>query len=320
MRTKRKMTFKPPISHPFQTLEEYISACKDNYNACISSLEHSYVVDEGIEATLRFHYIKFDGNNEPKFKSLVEVLLDHITCFCFSAQKRSDAKTEQQKNRLYREAITLLRRVVDNKAGDIGELLIYFLLEAVLEAPQIVCKMDLKTNRKDEVKGADGIHIKWDSTNECLNVFLCESKLYDDYGSALKNALESIADLYTERRVKRELQLVTSHFKYLNDELKKEVSEYIDDSKSKGNCKTIHTCLIGFDWYSYKQLNDPQKRQQFVQEFETVYHKFGSTLQSKTNTLLKDFEYNQLTFEFFFIPFRSVQELRDEFLKQSQGE
>ncbi|MGF1747094.1 DUF1837 domain-containing protein [Vibrio minamisatsumaniensis] len=37
-----------------------------------------------------------------------------------------------------------------DRTGEAGELLLFFLIEAILGAPQMVSKMELKTNHKDD--------------------------------------------------------------------------------------------------------------------------------------------------------------------------
>jgi Cap4 SAVED domain len=51
------------------------------------------------------------------------------------------------------------------------------LMECVFGAPQIVAKMDLKTSPKMEVFGSDGIHAKWNASDNCLDLFFGEAKL-----------------------------------------------------------------------------------------------------------------------------------------------
>src|SRR5579884_933173 len=140
-------------------LEKFLHVTAERYDACVAHIEHEYVVD-GASATLRLHYVRSDGNGQPKFKELAEVLAWHLGYYAVMAQRHVDAKDQVDHAKLLSEAKKLLRR--NAKSGEPGELLLYFLMEAVLKAPQAICKMSLKTNRKEEVKGSDGVHIKWD--------------------------------------------------------------------------------------------------------------------------------------------------------------
>ncbi|MNY29637.1 hypothetical protein D3C86_1636890 [compost metagenome] len=203
-------------------------------------------------------------------------------------------------------------------SGEVGELLLYFLQEAVLEAPQILCKMELKTNRKDEVKGADGIHINWNINKNCLNLFIGESKLYQGYGSAIKSTLKSIDELHSNGKLDQEIKLVTSHFKHLDENLKNAVSTYLDDTNPEGSINLIHSCLIGYDWPEYKKLLGPN-RAEFIAHFEETYRCDAEKLQNKLEELFSDFKHKHYSYEFFFIPFAAVQEFRDEFYRVLTG-
>ena len=68
----------------------------------------------------------------------------------------------------------LFPKITDNspdKTGEAGETLLFFLMEAVLGAPQLVAKMELKTNSNDEVKGSDGIHVRWNEQDKLVDLY-----------------------------------------------------------------------------------------------------------------------------------------------------
>lgn len=45
-------------------IKSLIAVNKDDYTACIDSIEHSDAVSS-LNAKLRFHHLKFDGNGRP---------------------------------------------------------------------------------------------------------------------------------------------------------------------------------------------------------------------------------------------------------------
>ena len=78
--------------------------------------------------------------------------------------------------------------------------------------------------------------------------------------------------------------------------------------------------MIGFDWKQYGDLDDVRKRKQFLADFERQYVKHGSVIRDAVDERLKKFSKRHLTFEFFFIPFKSVQEFRNWFMEEVFGE
>lgn len=300
-----------PITAPpeFETLAEYLEAVEAQYRACMGHVEHDLVIDD-VEATLRFHHLKFDGSGVPKFDALANTLVEHVIYFCIASRQRPGALRAHEYIRLYKQARDLFRK--EEKSGEAGELLLYFLLETVLKAPQAVCKMSLKTNRREEVKGSDGIHVAYDEDDGCLVLYLGEAKQYQSYGDAMTEAFQSIETLHNQRRVDYEIELVTSHFKHLDSDLQNRVSEYLDSTDPNGECKIRHACLIGFDWTKYSALGT-DKHRKFVADFKSEYLKHCKRLAKKTSELFDRYSCRHLSFEFFFIPFKSVAEFRAAF-------
>lgn len=306
-------------SNVLPPLQNYLEASRRHYDACLSPLDESIALD-GVQTDVALHYVKFDPHsNIPKFELLARSLAMHVTQYCLSAQTR---KTEREKpgsladeGELFMMARDFFRKIADS--GEVGELLLFFLLEAAIGAPQVVCKMELKTNPKDEVKGADGVHVRWDHAGEHLDVYIGESKLYQDIGSAMSEAMDSIAALYMPDRLDLELRLVTTHFKHLDDELKRSVTAWVNRQSAPEECHMIHACLIGWDWPHYKLLNaDPAACHA---RFETEYRKYCANIGALLKKRFDAYAYRHLSFHFLFIPFASVGDFRQAFYRALLG-
>jgi hypothetical protein len=132
-----------------KTINEYISVIESDYESCLGEIEHTYNID-GVPTQIRMHYIKFDGNGRPMVKALANMLYSYIIDYCISVRNRTEPLTPRQSTILTKQARDLFRHptVTDqspDKTGEAGELLLYFLMEAILKAPQMVAKMELKT-------------------------------------------------------------------------------------------------------------------------------------------------------------------------------
>jgi hypothetical protein len=298
-------------------LENFLAVTAEQYESCLGHVDHDYIVD-GASATMRLHYVRFDANGRPKFKELAEVLTNHLGHYAIMAQRHAAAKTHIEHVRIHREAKKLLRRYA--KSGEPGELLLYFLMEAVLKAPQAISKISLKTNRKEEVKGSDGMHLRWDAARGRLILYFGEAKLYKSISSAMTAALKSIEEFHSEGAEEHEVFLASNHFKLLGDRLKSQVCAFLDRTSSKDGYELQHACLVGFDWDQYGDLDNPRKRKGFVADFDRSYLLHAGKIHTALEGRLKRFKYNHLIFEFFFIPFKSVQEFRDWFLEEVFGE
>lgn len=153
------------LTSPLTALKGYLSASQKSYEKCIDVVEHQHSIT-GVEATMRLHHLKFDGNGQPMIAALAETLYGHIINYCLAVQHRATPLTSIEAAKLTKEARKLFIHPTNTPAnpdttGETGEILLYFLLESVLGVPQVVAKMELKTNPNDELKGSDGIHMCW---------------------------------------------------------------------------------------------------------------------------------------------------------------
>jgi len=299
-------------------LDNYLEVSKKHYDNIFDKVEHSNTIN-GMDVNLHFKYLKFDPNGNPKIDLLVNTLLNYATHYCFSSQKRNIEDDEFEKNKLMNEAKKLFRKWKDEditddnqpKSGEVGEMILWLLMEVVLKAPQIVAKMDLKTNPKLEVFGSDGIHL--DITEEdILNIYFGEAKFYNDIYGALDSAFQSIEDFHKNSMSSHELNLVTTHYKYLNHNQQDKIYKFIIGEIKADEVKISHACLIGYDWDEYKKL-DGEERKKFIKNFTTVYQEETKRLTKLIQTRFDKFSKKEFAFEVFFLPFKSVQELRTAF-------
>lgn len=294
-------------------LNEYVSVTTEDYEHCIDVLEHDFSLSD-VAGTIRFHHLKCDGNGRPMVKALAEMLYEYIIYYCIASRNRPEALTAKQAARLTNEARKLFRHPdlkegQEDTTGEAGEALLYFLTEAVLQAPQIVAKMELKTNHSDEVKGSDGIHAKWNNEEKIVDFYFGESKLYKDPYSAISSAIKSISQFHNVAMYKHEFAIATKHFKYANDEIKSQLKDLIRGGEISTGARINHACLIGFDWDSYKSVSPSEMKK----DIKKLLLKDGANITSNLNKKLADFEHKYLRFDIFFLPFPSVAEFRKAF-------
>ena len=296
-------------------INDYISVKQTDYDKCIDVIEHDYVI-KGINSTVRLHYLKFDGNGKPMVEALANTLYTYIIDYCLSARNRKDPLTAQQATLLTKEARKLFRHptVTDktpDKTGEAGELLLYFLLEAVLKAPQVVAKMELKTNPNDEVKGSDGMHARWNEKDAVIDFFFGEAKLYKSSAAAIASAIESVNQFHNTKMYQHEFTMVTKHFKFADEKTKAAISSMIIHGEPGSNVRVNHACLIGYDFKGYKSLNS--SREKLTKDFCSLFLADGERLVSLLQKRFDGFDKKHLNFEVFFIPFPSVVDFRNAF-------
>ena len=76
--------------------------------------------------------------------------------------------------------------------GEIGEILLHIACMQEFKTEPILCKLILKTSHNDTVKGFDAVHLAYNETG--FEIWLGESKFYDDPKQAISESLKSIRE------------------------------------------------------------------------------------------------------------------------------
>ena len=298
-----------------QELLHLVEVRQSDYDSHFGDVAHGFVCNHAPNSPVRLHYVLPDGSGEPRFAQLARMLVRYITIYCYQATRRKDLG-EIDRNELFMQARDLFRQV--DSSGQVGELLVYFLLEAVLKAPQALKKMQLTTNAKEERKGSDGVHLRFDSSSQMLEVIFAEAKIWGSFTGALADAFKSMETFHDSRTKSHEVNCFTANFCVLSPELQEQVISYVD-GENASRSRLVHACLIGFDWDEYKCLDD-ERRAAFVAEFEDRYRKWveGFAI-GHINDKAREFKHKQVRFEFFILPFKDVAQFRSWFLAELQG-
>lgn len=163
----------------------------------------------GTHSRLNLRVLRID-NNEFAYQDLIKQLYNNIIHFALSKKDTEEFIRSERYGEMYIAAVEKLRNYHVND-GEAGELLLFCFLEAHLNAPKILTKLQLKTSSNDYVKGSDGIHLLKLSDTEYQIVF-GESKLYKSLTTSLTQAFSSINDLITrtDNNIESEIGLINS--------------------------------------------------------------------------------------------------------------
>lgn len=292
-------------------LHALLEVDKKDYSSLFSTVEHEITCGEVPAASVRLHFIRHDAGGLVPMGKVVDTLISYITHFCFTSERRADLN-EQARNRAFVEAKRLFR--TSPTTGQPGELLVYFLIEAVLQAPQVLKKMLITTNPNDERKGSDGVHIRWAGEEDILEVIFAEAKLHKNFDAALTDAFSSMTTFHNSATKSLEINYFLNAFSLLTPEQQKVITSYVE-GENKGKCQEVHVCLIGHTWEEYECLKTAEKKK-FLEEFEERYLTWArEEMKPKLHAALAAFTHSHLRFEFFFLPFTSVDNFRQLFLE-----
>lgn len=158
------------------------------------------LIDNGMLLSLANDFESYKWRDD-KF---MHFILNNLQYAALSAKER-DSMIEKPYNALAKAISNLNLKEI---GGEIGEIFLYGIMQQYYQALPIVPKIFYKQNPKDEVKGADSIHITIND-NICY-LWLGESKFYTNLKKAFKDALESVKILLSEDKLKRENSMITN--------------------------------------------------------------------------------------------------------------
>jgi hypothetical protein len=309
-------------------LQAAIAALQRDYSKLaprIRKLEHS-VSCACAGVTMRVHYPSF-RQGTATVSELVEVIVHSLIHFALPRAEVTRVmdlygtitaeEFTVRVSQLFQSAISLFKRANEatNRNGEAGELILYLMTEWILEAPQLIAKMSLKTNPQMPVHGADGVHVGYRSETSTLLLYWGESKLYADVGQAIAVAVQSMTEALDPEKIKHELELVGRNidFSGLDEKAKLVLLRHLDPFDEASNQRyDVSTCLIGFDFDAFQKivgLDSDAAEAQFCE----LAREMLSALATKLSTSLKDAGLDARPIELFFFPVPSVQQLRNLF-------
>ena len=260
------------------------------------------------ETRCRLHFLTRDGNGFPRAEALAAMLGKQVVDYCIPRSRISEAMEHYESTgstelivRLGKEATDLFAQSATSGEG--GELLLYLLLERVLQVPQLLCKMSVKTSTEMHVHGSDGIHGKVLPDGN-LALYWGEAKLYGDLGSAVRSCFEGIApylrDLTGERR-KRDVLLLRDNLDVGDPDLAEALRRFfVEEAPESARVQFRAACLVAFDREDYPNADD-----------QKVVDELMEAIVNQVTSRVSHHSLDRFEIEVFCLPFPSVQDFRD---------
>jgi hypothetical protein len=281
-----------------------------------------------VRITGHFYYLAFrDGT--PTVEEFATFIHRQIIPFCIPRAEIKECRRKIEESGDTRHMVDLVSRaqklfVTAKKSrkttGEPGELILFMLLEAVLGAPQIACKMYLKTAKNVPVHGSDAVHALYEKESKDLELIWGESKLRQELPPALDEICESIKKFLakdTQRSAREhDISVVVSHLNVDDPQLREALCKYFDPYEPELNQRReAYACLAGFD-FEFAQMAADASAEQIETHFRQRYLERVGTAVKQFEEKLVAAELQDLKFYFFLLPFPSVADLRAEFYRQ----
>lgn len=177
------------------------------------------------------------------FEMIKDGLLYNFVFSCSEVEKKLGVSSKDSAKKLFEKA---LRKISQKTAhGELGELILFTLLDVYFRAPKILSKVSLKSNSRMPVFGADAVHGQF--VDGGFKLYLGESKLYKEFKSAIPKAVKSIKSAM--EKYNEEFDLLDSYIDFpgINENLEKTLLELLDPFSDADFSEIIHSpCFIGF--------------------------------------------------------------------------
>ena len=254
------------------------------------NLFHKIFENEPIENGNKLNLFSLKiSNNAFSYATLVEELGDILTAYALSRSAYDELCSQKKYTTLVSKAKERLRKAESND-GELGEILLYTMLEAHLKAPKLLTKLELKTDPNHYVNGADGVHLLKIDDNTFQFIF-GESKLYSDLKKGVKKAHdEHSVDLLKKLLIPRE-----------NDE-----DLNIDHSFG---------IFLGFD----VEITDDERKLNNADFRETIYEKVENAVRAILPTIndhIKQDDFRGYSFYIYIVPFSELKKQRKKMIAE----
>lgn len=177
------------------------------------------------------------------FKTIKEGILSNFVFSCTEVEKKLGIKSKNTPEELFDRAIRKLSK--HTAKGELGELILFTLLDVYFGAPKILSKVSMKTNPRMPVFGADAVHGQF--TGDQFRLYLGEAKIHKNFKGAAKSAAGSINN--AKEKYQDEFDLLDSYmdFPNIDKEIEEKLLSLLNPFTNEDLSDVIHSpCFIGF--------------------------------------------------------------------------
>lgn len=279
------------------------------------------VVIEGHAVKVHCHCLTVDGNGRVQPRRLAEFMRNAVVDYAIPRSKVAEAKARDLKYNSTEATTELVERAKRSftdvaKTGEGGEMLLFLLAERFLKLPQILCKMDLKTDNRMHYHGSDGVYAGV-TPSGTLKLYWDESKIYNKVGTAIRDCLASLAPFLTELESEdaereQDLILLSDKADLTNPELTDALKRYFDrSSPMSARVQYCGVALVGFDAPFYPAEDARATADKIV----TSSREALATWSGKIGSRLTAEKLSGMEIQLFCIPLPSADGFRAAFLK-----
>lgn len=236
------------------------------------------------------------------FEKVKDGILANFVFSCTEVEKKMGLVNKNGKEQLFTKSISKLSK--HTAQGELGELILFTLLDVYLKAPKLLSKVAMKTAATMPVFGADAVHGQYH--NGSFRIFLGESKLHTNFKSAASFA--AVSSKTAKNNYGIEFNLLDSFidFPEWDDATKDQLLDVLDPFSGRDMAGIVHSCcFIGFT--KAELLLDDDK---FLEKYEALAKDYVENFFQKVEKQKSNIDETILIM----LPFTCVKELVKGFI------
>jgi hypothetical protein len=271
----------------------------------LKEVEFAHTLTDGRKVKTLLVYlpiVKGKSSHTEFFEKIKDGILANFIFSCTEIEKKMGLENKNGKDQLFIKSIRKLSK--HTAQGELGELLLFTLLDVYLMAPKLLSKIAMKTSPTMPVFGADGVHGQF--YDGSFRVYLGEAKLHTQFKSAASYA--AVSSKSAKDTFGTEFNLLDSFMDFpgMDEDIKNELLELIDPFSGKDITGIVHSsCFIGF---AKADMFDDEKA--FLEKYEKLAKDYVENFFNKVEK--QDLNVDETVL--IMLPFTCVKELVKEFI------
>ncbi|PHZ83474.1 HamA C-terminal domain-containing protein [Paremcibacter congregatus] len=280
----------------------------EEIKAILKEVPFSFTLNDGRKVKTLLVYLTSENNGigySEFFRIVKDGILSNFVFSCSEVERKLGLQNKKSAEELFDKAIRKLSK--HTAKGELGELILFTLLDIYFKAPKILSKISLKTASRIPVFGADAVHCQFH--DEKLELYLGESKLYKNFGPAATSTATSIKT--AKDKYAFEFDLIDSHmdFPNIDEKFESELLNLLNPFSGIEISDVIHSpCFIGFS--APRLMSDNVTESGFIKDYKKLAEVYIGDFFRKVES--EEMDINKVSL--LILPFTCVDELVDEFV------
>ncbi|KXS33970.1 MAG: Uncharacterized protein AWU56_2442 [Idiomarina sp. T82-3] len=238
------------------------------------------------------------------FEIIKKGVLANFVFTCKEIERKLGLPRQDNEAKLFEKAVRKLSQ--HTAKGELGELILFTLLDVYFEAPKLLSKIASNSSRRMPVFGADAVHGKFDGDK--FELFLGESKLHQKFSPAATDAVKSISS--AKENYQNEFDLIESNITLLNiaPSLEEHLIKILDPFSNENVEDLISSaCFIGFSEPHLFQCSPDVFEKQYIELAEKHINDYYEKAEQQDLDIEKTY--------LMMLPFSCINELVEGFIQ-----